>query len=564
MTLSILANSNFPSLRASTLNEALEASARDGALLWTADKDADAQEVPMSRLLERASSVARRLCCLGLRRGDRAVIMLPTGADWLTGFFGVLLAGGAAIPVGPNLSFGGMDRYAETVQAIFRSADARFLLGNAAIAPHVPKLRGEGSPFEHFVRVDEVSPAIGASRGLPSISPADVAVIQYTSGTTGTPKGVVLSHRALLANAHMIGERAGMTPSDVGVSWLPLFHDMGLVGALLTALYWRYPLLLMPVESFLIQPRRWLQWLDRKRATLSVAPNFAYQFVFDRMSDRHLAGLDFSAWRCAFNGAEAVRVETLQAFARRFGVHGFSPHAFQPVYGMAENSLAATFPAPGQHWHSVRADGRECVSVGTPLSGVSVAIVGETEQPLSTRSVGAIRIRSPSLMDGYFRNQAATEEVLCDGWLRTGDVGFIREGELFITGRSKEIIVKRGRNYAPDEFEEIAVATSKGRVLRAAAFGTPDGQDGTERIVLVLETRPVTEHEKELLAREIAGALVAAVGVAHDVTVVVPPKTIERTTSGKIRRVTLKNRFMQGTLPRHPDDSTGTDSSVTA
>ncbi|HEX5100830.1 MAG TPA: fatty acyl-AMP ligase [Polyangiaceae bacterium] len=551
--LSILSNPNEVQLRVATLNEALEQSARNGALFWTANKDADALELRAATLLERAHCVAQRLVSLGLRRGDRAVIMLPTSVDWLAAFFGVLLAGGAAVPLGPNLSFGGMDRYAETVQVILRSADARFLLVNGAIDAHLPKLCGKGSPLEHVVRVDELT--AGDSGRLPSVSPEDVAVIQYTSGTTGAPKGVVLSHRALLANAHMIGERARMTPNDVGVSWLPLFHDMGLVGALLTALYWQYPLLLMPVESFLLQPRRWLQWLAKRRATLSVAPNFAYQFVLDRVSDRHLVGLDLSAWRCAFNGAEAVRVETLRAFAQRFDARGFAPRAFQPVYGMAENSLAATFPDPGQPWRSVRAGGRECVSVGTPLSGVTVAIVDGQEQALPAGVSGAIRLRSPSLMDGYFRNEQATAEVLNEGWLRTGDIGFVQDGELFITGRSKEIIVKRGRNYGPDELEEVALRASKGRVLRAAAFGTPDGQDGTERIVLVLETHPVNEHEKDLLARDVGGALVAAIGIAHDVLVVVPPKTIERTTSGKIRRVTLKTHFLQGTLPRHASGS---------
>ncbi len=345
---SLLVNEAQPTLRASTLPEALERAAAAGAFLWTADKDTAPKELALRALLDRASHVAQHLLSHGMERGERVVVMLPTGEDWLAGFFGTLLAGGVAVPVGPNLSFGGMDRYAETVRAILDDAGARFLVGSKAIEPWTSALGAVD-----FVRVDALD-GTPVARALPSSSPNDPAVIQYTSGTTGRPKGVVLSHRALLANAWMIGDRSGMSTKDVGVSWLPLFHDMGLVGALLTALVWHYPLLLMPVESFLLQPRRWLQWIGRQHATMSVAPNFAYQLALDRVADRHLVDIDLSHWRHAFNGAEAVRPTTLRAFATRFSAQGFDQRAFQPVYGMAENSLAATFPKHGSLWSARR------------------------------------------------------------------------------------------------------------------------------------------------------------------------------------------------------------------
>ncbi len=551
MTPSLLVNDRSFSLETDTLPAALERSASAGALYWLAARDKDATELSTRELLERAYRVARHLISLGMKPGERAVVMLPTSEGWLSAFFGTLLAGGVAVPLGPNLSFGGMDRYAATVQSILHAAGARFLLGNDAIEPHVPQLRALGTRLEHFVRADLARELPGDPVSLPSPSPEDTAVIQYTSGTTGTPKGVVLSHRALLANAYMIGERSGMSVDDVGVIWLPLFHDMGLVGALLTLLYWHYPLLLMPVESFLLQPRRWLTWMSRKRATLSVAPNFAYQFAVDRVAERHLAGLDLSAWRKAFNGSEAVRPGTLRAFAERFGPLGFNQSAFEPVYGMAENALAATFPESGKPWHTAKHAGRELCSVGTPLSGVSVSVVNEAGRRVETGTTGTIRIASPSLMNGYFENEKATREVLQDGWLDTGDLGFIRDGELFVTGRKKELIIKRGRNYTPDELENVVLEVTRGRVLRAAAFGAPDEREGTEQIVIVLETRPNTAHEREVLSRDVSGALVAAVGVGPDVTVVVPPHTIERTTSGKLRRAALRVRFLEGKLPRH-------------
>ena len=559
VTPSLLVNETTFSLETDTLPAALERSAAEGALLWLAAKDKDAVELPMRDLLDRANRVARHLIALGMKPGERAVVMLPTSEGWLAAFFGTLLAGGVAVPLGPNLSFGGMDRYASTVRTILSAAGARFMLGNDAIETHLPALRALGTPLEHFVRADLALELPAADVVLPSLSADATAVIQYTSGTTGTPKGVMLSHRALLANAYMIGERSGMSPSDVGVSWLPLFHDMGLVGALLTSLYWRYPLLLMPVESFLLQPRRWITWMSKKRATLSVAPNFAYQFAVDRVAERHLAGLDLSAWRKAFNGSEAVRPGTLRGFAERFGPFGFDESAFEPVYGMAENALAATFPETGKRWHTARHAGRELCSVGTPLSGVSVGVVDEAGRPVESGESGLIRLASPSLMDGYFENEAATSEVLRHGWLDTGDLGFVRDGELFVTGRRKELIIKRGRNYAPDELEGVALEVTKGRVLRAAAFGAPDEREGTERIVLVLETRPNTAHERDLLSRDVSGALVAAVGVGPDVTVVVPPHTIERTTSGKLRRAALRSRFLEGTLPEHAAPDAGTE-----
>lgn len=549
MTPSLLTDTSALVLEVQTLPEALERAARDGAYLWTAVRDGQEEEHSLAHLLERSARLARALIAQGFERGERAVIMLPTSEAWLTAFFGTLLAGGVAVPVGPNLSLGGMDRYAETVAAIFRSAGARFLLGSAAIEPYREALQGRGSPVERFLRADLPDSWPDASVSLPTASPDEPAIIQYTSGTTGVPKGVVLSHRALLANAYMIGERVGMNSSDVGVSWLPLFHDMGLVGALLTALYWRYPLLLIPVESFLLQPRRWLRWMSRKRASLTVAPNFAYQLVADRVADRHLEGLDLSRMRSAFNGAEAVRPSTLRAFTERFGPLGFTSSAFQPVYGMAENTLAATFPRKGAHWRATSLDDREIVSVGTPLSGVTVAVVDEQGRPLPTRKTGRIRLKSPSLMQGYFRNEEASAEVLEDGWLDTGDLGFIHEGELFVTGRSKELIIKRGRNYAPDELESVALEAGEGRVIRAAAFSAPDDRAGTERVVLVLETRASTEHESEQLSREVSGALVAVAGIGPDVTLVVPPHTIERTTSGKIRRASLRTRYLDGMLP---------------
>lgn len=533
-----------------TLVEALERACAEGGHLWIANGDREPTVLPMPELLERARRAAHALVARGLRRGDRVLLLLPTSAEWLAAFFGTLIAGGVAVPLGPSVAFGGMERYAETVRALARHAEARHLIAGRAAEAWLPLLR-EGTRIEHLLRPEDLD-GPRAQGALPSLCRDDLAVIQYTSGTTGAPKGVTLTHGALTANAWMIGERVGMGPSDVGVSWLPLFHDMGLVGALLTALVWRYPLLLSPVEGFLVHPRRWLQWISAHRATLSVAPNFAYQTAVDRIADRHLAGLDLSSWRCAFDGAEPVRPSTLRGFASRFASLGFDDAALQPVYGMAENALAATFPERGQRWRArACASGNETVSVGTPLAGVEVEITDRDGARLTEAAIGSIRLRSPSLMRGYFRDDEATQAVLRDGALDTGDLGFVRDGELHVTGRAKELIIKRGRNYAPEELEAVALEAGAGRVLRAAAFGCEDDRTGTERVVVVVETQPILAHDRDRLARAIDAALSSIVGIAPDAVLAVPPRTIERTTSGKIRRTALRARYLEGALPIH-------------
>jgi acyl-CoA synthetase (AMP-forming)/AMP-acid ligase II len=380
---------------------------------------------------------------------------------------------------------------------------------------------------------------------------------------------VVLSHRALLVNAFMIGERTEMNSRDGGISWLPLFHDMGLIGALITSLHWRYPLVMMPTESFLMHPRRWLQWISKKRLTMSVAPNFAFQTAVERVPEKVLGDLDLSSWRLAFNGSEMVRSATLRSFSERFAPRGFKDSAHQPVYGMAENALAATFPSKDKLWsslvidrlsleadnlaraprdeHALRAD---FVSVGTPLAGVSVEIRSSDGHPLCEGQAGMIYIKSPSLMDGYFQQEQKTQAVLRDGWLQTGDIGFISDGELYITGRSKELIIKRGRNYYPDDIEMVASEAAGPKVLRVAVIGCENAAEGTEDIVLMLETHSLLAEERERIERDVNGALISALGIRADVTAFVPPRTITYTTSGKVQRAPLRERYLSGAISR--------------
>jgi fatty-acyl-CoA synthase len=567
MSSSQLQNPNQVTTRFATLGEALESAARSGTTLWLAQGDKEPERLTYQDLLDRSRAAAAHFVSMGLQHGDRVIVMLPTGEAWLVAFFGTLLAGGVAVPVGPTFSFGGLDRYAQTIRHIAIDAGARLFVGGPVVEPYLPLLR-EGNPaLEQFVKPERLAEPPPACPPLRAAASGDLAVLQYTSGTTGLPKGVMLSHRALLANAYMIGSSIGMHPADVGVSWLPLFHDMGLVGALMTSLYWHYALLLMPPETFLMHPRRWLQAISRLRATLTVAPNFAYQMALDRVGDRHAKDLDLSSLRCAFNGSEAVRPATVRAFVTRFADKGFREQAMRPVYGMAENTLAATFPPPTECWQSEHLDREalerrrqaigapegspaavEMVSVGTPLAGVSVEIRDAADRCVPVGEVGEVVIKSPSLMDGYWRDPERTAQALRDGWLRTGDLGFVRDGRLYLTGRAKELIIKRGSNYSPDDFEQIASEAGGGHVLKAAAFSCANERVGTEDIVLLLETRTLPAEVREQIEKDIGGALIAALGVRADVTLFVAPRSIPRTTSGKVQRAALRARYLRGEI----------------
>jgi acyl-CoA synthetase (AMP-forming)/AMP-acid ligase II len=561
-----LVNPEPVEITSATLPEAVEQAAASGAYLLYAKGDQEPLRLPWQLLRERAWGVAQHLLHRGLRRAERVVVMLPTGPDWLSAFFGTLFAGGVPVPVGPTFSFGGIDKYIRTVHHIAVDAGAAFFVGGEHAEAHLSTLRENNPTLKHFLRPEALTGGPPSTRPLPSPLADDLAVLQYTSGTTSLPKGVMIRHGALLANAHMIGKRVGMGSHDVGVSWLPLFHDMGLVGALMTSLYWQYPLLLMPVESFLMHPRRWLQYITRLRASLAAAPNFAYQTAVDRIVERHAQGVDLSSWRCAFNGSEMVKGATLRAFSDRFGQRGFQASAFLPVYGMAENTLAATFPPRETPWTACTVErdaleqsrvvpsapgngAVEVVAVGTPLAGTQVAVHDAQGHEQPQGRLGEIVVKSPSLMDGYFRNEPATARVLRDGWLHTGDLGFVHAGQLFVTGRAEEVIIKRGRNYYPDELEAAAIEAADNGVVRgAAAFGCPDEATGTESVVLVLETKSISAEEREALDRAVNGMLIGGFGIRADVTIFVPQRTIPRTTSGKVQRTALRARYLRGGL----------------
>jgi fatty-acyl-CoA synthase len=367
----------------------------------------------------------------------------------------------------------------------------------------------------------------------------DLAFVQFTSGSTSSPKGVALSHRNLAANIDAINGPAGLatTSEDSAVSWLPLYHDMGLVGMALGPLYSTRPAVLLTPQAFIKRPVEWLKTISRHRATVSFAPNFAYDLAVRRVRDSDLDGLDLSCWRVAGCGAEPVHAPTLAAFADRFAGVGFRATSFFPCYGLAEHVLAATLPPRNRALRVEHTSALSPVSCGRALPGHEVRVVGADGREAAEREVGEIALAGPSVMLGYYRDEESTAATIRNGWLHTGDLGFLSGGELFVCGRAKEIIIANGRKYHPQDLEWAVDDVDGLRRGRVVAFG--DAQPGKgDRVVLVVETSGTATAD--MLADTIRRRISDAFGLFVDEIVTVPSGSIGRTTSGKVQRAATK------------------------
>ncbi len=396
---------------------------------------------------------------------------------------------------------------------------------------------------------DPATPSTPAELPRLAIAPSEVALVQYTSGSTGDPKGVVLSHANLIANIRAFGGAAEARSTDVFVSWLPLYHDMGLIGAWLGSLYFGCRLVVMPPTRFLARPQDWLWALHRHRGTLSAAPNFAYEICASRIAEVDLQGLDLSAWRLASNGSEPVRPETIERFTARFSRYGFRPQAMTPVYGLAESAVGVSFTPVGRGPRLDRVvrsaferagraepaaagatEGPVFVSVGCPIPGHEVRVVDDAGHELPDRQVGDLEFRGPSSTSGYLRNPRATAALLAraaDGWLATGDRGYVAEGELYITGRRKDLIIRAGRHVSPYAGSEELVGAMPGvRRGGVAVFACPDEKTGTDTVIVVAETRSRDAAELAALRERIESEAETALDTGVEEIVFVPPRAV--------------------------------------
>ncbi|MGB8524217.1 MAG: AMP-binding protein [Candidatus Acidiferrales bacterium] len=537
--------------------------------------------ITFGELYERASMVAAELQLRGLEPGQTVSIMLPTCAEFFWTFAGILLAGGIPVPIYPPFRADRIAEYAKRQSNILRNAEARFLItwkqaeGLARLLkPAVPTLREVLNAQSLASATTAKAPAEEAAseqwRPVENLAHhargEDIAFLQYTSGSTGDPKGVVLTHTNLLANIQSIVSGIEIKADDVAVSWLPLYHDMGLIGAWFVPIFTGIPLVVMSPLAFLSRPERWLWAIHKHRGTISPAPNFAYELCVRKIPDKDLQGLDLSSWRAATNGAEPVRSETLERFATRFAPYGFHREAITPVYGLAEATLAVSVPKLGAGYKVDRieraafesggnakpartddAAALEFVNAGKPVPRVEVRIVDGEGRNLGERAEGSLWFRGASATSGYYRNPAATQALMRDGdWLNSGDLAYWADGEIYITGRAKDIIIKAGRNLYPHEVEEIAGRVQGVRTGCVVAFGAPDERTGSERLVVTAEVRDTASAKR--IEDEIARAVNDALGIPPDLVTLLPPQSIPKTSSGKLRRSETRRLFLEGNL----------------
>ncbi|MCF2539844.1 fatty acyl-AMP ligase [Streptomyces sp. FB2] len=542
--------------------------------LVTGDCDGEIQELSYDRLARRSRAVAAWLQERGLA-GSRAMLLYPPGLEFMCGYFGCLAAGVVAVPGVPPRGRTQNHRALTRMRRLIADADAKVILGGreviealSGLTQHLPELAGLT-----WVATEDIPDDAADAWREPDLDADSVAFLQYTSGSTSAPRGVMVTHGNLLDNERIITARMGHTPDAIAehghemfVSWLPVYHDMGLIGPVLNTVHLGVTATLFSPLHFLQRPQRWLTAVGRYRPHTSGGPNFAYELSLRHATPDLLDGLDLSSWKVAFNGAEPVRAATLRRFADTFAPAGFRREALYPCYGLAEATLMVSGSTPGTALTLLPpADGRpdtDAVGSGRPGPGLTVVIADpERHEELPDGEVGEIWVSGASVAKGYWRNALATRETFRarlaghEGrFLRTGDLGFLRDGELFVTGRLKDLIVVDGRNHYPQDLELTAETAHPAlRPGCTAAFGvdpapTDDGTAGTEQAVLVAEIAPDAVGEAEKITDVVRSAIAEAHGLSVRDVVLVRPGTIPKTSSGKIQRHASRAAYLGGTL----------------
>ena len=531
-------------------------------ILLYADGD-KAEEITYGALRQEAREIATGLAARGLAPRQTVALMLPTGRAYLASFFGVLIAGGVPVPIYPPARLSQIEEHLRRHGRILANAEAAFLITVPQGKPVAMLLSGSVPSLREIMTPDELRapPTPIAHRARPD----DLAFLQYTSGSTGDPKGVMLTHANLLANIRAVEQAGRINAEDVWVSWLPLYHDMGLIGAWFVPLYTGIPMVLMSPLAFLARPVRWLRAIHRHRGTISGGPNFAYELVARKLAEADLEGLDLTTWRAAFNGAEPVSPATLEAFAARYESRGLKRQAIMPVYGLAECTVCLAVPplgrgpridtidrnafAMGRLARPVAVGTAEAILVpacGRAIPGHAMRVVDEQDRELPDRHVGRLQFTGPSATQGYYRNPEATSKLMAGDWRETGDTAYLDQGEVYLTGRVKDLIIRGGRNIYPYELEEAVGELPGVRKGCVAVFASSDPANQTERLVVMAETRETDETVREQLRARIVQAATDVVGMPPDEVVLAPPHTVLKTSSGKIRRAACKEFYEGG------------------
>ncbi|MBQ1498709.1 MAG: fatty acyl-AMP ligase [Sphingomonas sp.] len=548
-----------------TLGEALDYAAKGKRGLNFHDARGNlVRPYPFAELREDALKQAWRLIAAGVKPEDRIALIAETGAEFASLFFGVIYAGAWPVPLPLPTSFGGAQSYIDQLTVQLQSCDPSMLLFPPEIgAMCAEAARGRGVPgvdWSEFVQRDAVPTP------LPEAKTTDIAYLQYSSGSTRFPHGVVITHHALLNNLAAHSHGMHVTDGDRCVSWLPWYHDMGLVGCLLSVVANQVSTDYLKTEDFARRPLAWLDLISRNQGnTLSYSPTFGYDICARRMSSQTKASdrFDLSRWRVAGNGADMIRPDVMQSFVDAFADAGFKATAFLPSYGLAEATLAVSIMPPGEGimvelveetqlsgGDTARGDRpqrfRAIVNCGVPARDMTIEIREEDGTPLPEKAIGKVWCKGPSVMVGYFRDQESTDACLVDGWLDTGDMGYMSDGYIYIVGRAKDMIIINGKNHWPQDIEwavEQLPAFKQGDVA-AFAITTPGGE---ETPAVLVQCRTSDEQERLRLRDEIRERVRSVTGM-NCVIELVPPRTLPRTSSGKLSRAKARNLYLNGEI----------------
>lgn len=545
------------------------------ALRFLGDGSTESETITYSGLNSYALKIAMEIRKSHRSCGERVMLLLPPGLDYIGAFFGCLYAGMVAVPAYPPSKRSHLQYRIRSIAEDCRPISAITLKGSEeGVREVVDSVCGaDGSPIR-VIRVDDLDDVNPADWQAPSIDAGDLAFLQYTSGSTGDPKGVMVSHANLMHNSEAIYDALKIHEKSCVVSWLPAFHDMGLIATMLQPIYGGFEGVLMPPASFLKQPVKWLKAITDYRGTISFAPNFAYEHCIERVTDEEIQALDLSSWEAAVNGAEPVKAKTMDRFTRRFSRCGFQAKTFAPAYGMAEATLLVTTLAKEKFYTAIQADKAALQSnrieerhIATPST---TTVVGCGESMVDQRllivnaehktvcgdgEIGEIWISGPSVAAGYWGKADATEatfraslETEQGCFLRTGDLGFMADGNLYVTGRLKDLIITRGSNHYPQDIEATAGASHA--ALNPACCAAFTVEEGEERLVIVQEIQ--RSHLRKIDLEEIAAAITQAVADEHELRVdaiaLIKPGNLPRTSSGKVQRQFCKQQYLNNGL----------------
>ncbi|HCB76232.1 MAG TPA: fatty acyl-AMP ligase [Sphingomonas bacterium] len=518
---------------------------------------------PYSELRVDALEQAYRLIAMGVKPGERIALVAETGPEFASLFFGTVYAGAWPVPLPLPTSFGGRDSYIDQLAVQLESCDPRLLLYPAELdamaGAAAQRIGVEGIAWETFAA------ATATETALPEAKGDDIAYLQYSSGSTRFPHGVAVTHHALLNNLAAHAHGMALIDSDRCVSWLPWYHDMGLVGCFLSPIANQVSVDYLKTEDFARRPLAWLDLISRNPGTtLSYSPTFGYDICARRMSSQTKASerFDLSRWRVAGNGADMIRPDVMQKFVDAFADAGFKASAFLPSYGLAEATLAVSIMPPGEgivvelveetQLSGISADGgrpqryRAIVNCGRPVRDMEVEIREEDGTPLPDKAIGKVWCRGPSVMAGYFRDEASTEACMKDGWLDTGDMGYLSDGYVYIVGRAKDMIIVNGRNHWPQDIEWAVeqLPGFKAGDIAAFAITTPGGE---ETPAVLVQCRTSDDAERSRLRDEIRERVRSVTGM-NCVVELVPPRTLPRTSSGKLSRAKARNLYLAGEI----------------